>query len=436
MATRPDFSLTASPGRHLPVAVRGEGCRIWTDDGREYIDACGGAMVMSLGHGHPRLVEALKRQADRLTFTYRFSFSNEPMVELAELLREISPMPRSWAFFNSSGSESVESAMHLALMHWQALGQPQRTRFVSRWPSYHGSTVGALGLSGTARRAPFEALLDEDAVAHAPLSDIRSGLDDVAETARGLAELEAAILERGPETVAGVFLEPITGASAAAVVPPDGYLQGVRELCDRHGVLMICDETITGFGRTGTWFAVEQWDVAPDVITFAKGVTSGVVPFSGMLVAGPVADVLMASPDGFPVGHTFSGYPLGCAVGAEMVRVIRDEGILDNARVMGERLRAGLDRIATGSPHVGQVRGLGLLQGIELVEDRAALEPRPGAALRVAEAARERGLMIYCCPTALGDRVIQCVMLAPPLNISADDVDEILERLEPAIGAA
>jgi 4-aminobutyrate aminotransferase-like enzyme len=155
-----------------------------------------------------------------------------------------------------------------------------------------------------------------------------------------------------------------------------------------------------------------------------------------MLVTGDVADVLMASPEGFPVGHTFSGYPLGCAVGAEMVRVIRDEGILDNARLMGERLRAGLERVVAGSPHVGQVRGLGLLQGIELVEDRTGLEPRPGAAARVADAARERGLMIYCCPTALGGRVIQCVMLAPPLNISADDVDEILDRLEPAIGAA
>jgi adenosylmethionine-8-amino-7-oxononanoate aminotransferase len=436
MAATGDFSLTASPRRELPVAVRGEGCRIWTADGREYIDACGGAMVMSLGHGHPRLVEALKRQADRLTFTYRFSFSNEPMVELAGLLREVSPMPRSWAFFNSSGSESVESAIHLALMHYQALGQPQRTRFVSRWPSYHGSTVGALGLSGTARRAPFEALLDEDAVAYAPMSDIRSGRSPEEEAAVGLAELEAAIAARGPETVAGVFLEPITGASAAAVVPPDGYLQGVRELCDRHGILMICDETITGFGRTGTWFAVDQWGVAPDVITFAKGVTSGVVPFSGMLVTGAVADVLMASPDGFPVGHTFSGYPLGCAVGAEMVRVIRDEGILANAAEQGARLRAGLDRIAAASPHVGEVRGMGLLQGIELVEDKDGLEPRPGAALRVAEAARERGLMIYCCPTALAGRVIQCVMLAPPLNISAHDADEILDRLEPSIGAA
>ena len=436
MTASGDFSLTASPGRALPVAVRGEGCRIWTADGREYLDACGGAMVMSLGHGHPRLIDALKRQAEQLTFTYRFSFSNEPMVELAGLLREVSPMPRSWAFFNSSGSESVESAIHLALMHYQALGQPERTRFVSRWPSYHGSTVGALGLSGTARRAPFEALLDEDAVAYAPMSDIRSGRTPAEEAAVGLAELEAAILARGPETVAGVFLEPITGASAAAVVPPDGYLQGVRELCDRHGILMICDETITGFGRTGTWFAVEQWDVAPDVITFAKGVTSGIVPFSGMLVTGAVADVLMASPDGFPVGHTFSGYPLGCAVGAEMVRAIRDEGILANAAEQGARLRAGLERIAAGRAHVGQVRGMGLLQGVELVEDPDGLEPRPGAAVRVAEAARERGLMIYCCPTALGSRVIQCVMLAPPLNIAAHDVDEILDRLEPAIGAA
>ncbi len=436
MATIADYSLTATPGQQLPVAVRAQGCRIWTADGREYIDACGGAMVMSLGHCHPRLIAALKRQADEVTFTYRFSFSNEPMLELAELLREISPMQRSWAFFNSSGSESVESAMHLSLLYWQLRDQPRKVEFVSRYPSYHGSTVGALGLSGTSRRAAFEVMLEKNAVAQTPNADIRARRTDAEETVFAVKELEDAIVERGAETVAAVFLEPVTGASGAAVVPSAGYMQAVRELCTRHDVLMICDETITGFGRTGTWFGIEQWGVAPDVITFAKGVTSGVVPFSGMLVAGAVADVLMASPDGFPVGHTFSGYPLGCAVAAEMVRIIRDEDLLTNARVMGDRLRAGLDQLASGNPHVGQVRGLGLLQGIEFVEDCERLEPRPGAAARVAAAARDQQLMIYSCPTALGSRVIESVLLAPPLNITSTDVDLILDRLSDAIGAA
>ena len=436
MASTTDFSLTATPGRQLPVAVRAEGCRIWTADGREFIDACGGAMVMSVGHCHPRLIEALKRQADEVTFTYRFAFSNEPMLELADLLREISPMPRTWSFFNSSGSESVESAIHLALLYWQLLGQPAKTEFISRYPSYHGSTIAALGLSGTSRRDSFEALLTKNAVAQTPNADIRARRTPSDEVEFAIKQLEDAIAARGEDKVAGVFLEPITGASGAAVTPPDGYLERVRELCTRHGLLMICDETITGFGRTGTWFGVEQWGVSPDVITFAKGVTSGVVPFSGMLVAGDVADVLMASPDGFPVGHTFSGYPLGCAVGAEMIRVIRDEGLLENARVMGQRLRSGLEAIAATTPHIGDVRGMGLLQGIEFVEDAESLAPRAGAAARVTAAARDRQLMIYSCPTALGSSVLETVLLAPPLNITSTDVDQILDRLSDSIGAA
>ena len=436
MAATRDFSLTATPGRILPTAVRARGCRIWTADGREWIDACGGAMVMSVGHCHPRLVEVLQRQAEQLTFTYRFSFSNEPMLELADLLRGVSPLPDSWAFFNSSGSESVESAINLACLYHRELGQPGRTGLVSRTPSYHGSTVGALGLSGTARRDDYEALLADCATAPTPGADIRARRTPAEECAHALAGLEAAILERGPETLGAVFLEPITGASGAALTPPDGYLQGVRALCDRHGLLMICDETITGFGRTGTWFGVEQWGVQPDVITFAKGVTSGMVPFSGLLAAGPVADVLMARPDGFPVGHTFSGYPLGCAVGAEMIRVIEDEGLLANAEAMGARLRVGVERIAAASPHVGDVRGRGLLVGIELVEDRDGLAPRAGATTRVVTAARERQLMIYGCATRTAAHVMEAVMLAPPLNVTEADVDLILERLEGAIDAA
>ncbi|MSO46470.1 MAG: aspartate aminotransferase family protein [Thermoleophilia bacterium] len=436
MASTTNFSLTATPGRQLPIAVRAEGCRIWTEDGREFIDACGGAMVMSVGHCHPRLIEALKRQADEVTFTYRFAFSNKPLLELADLIREISPMARTWSFFNSSGSESVESAIHLALLYWQLLGQPGKTEFISRYPSYHGSTIAALGLSGTSRRDSFEALLTKNAVAQTPNADIRARRTPADEVEFAIKQIEDAIALRGVDNIAGIFLEPITGASGAAVTPPDGYLQRVRELCTRHGLLMICDETITGFGRTGTWFGVEQWGVAPDVITFAKGVTSGVLPFSGMLVAGDVADVLMASPDGFPVGHTFSGYPLGCAVGAEMVRVIRDERLLENARVMGQRLRDGLEAIAATTPHIGDVRGMGLMQGIEFVEDRESLAPRAGAAARVTAAARDRQLMIYSCPTALGSSVLEAVLLAPPLNITSIDVDQILDRLSDAIGAA
>ena len=431
--TDSDYSLTASPGRRLPVATHASGMRIYDRDGKEWLDACGGAMVTSLGHCHPRLVKAAQAQLEKLTFTYRFSFSNEPMIELAELIREIAPMDRGWAFFNSSGSESIESAIHLALLYWKHIGHPTKTQLISRFPSFHGSTLGALGLSGSRWRESFDHVLENNPIAQAPGADIRSRRTPEEETAFGLQELEDALQRRGPENVAAVFLEPITGASMAAVVPPDGYLEGVRELCDRNEVLMICDETVTGFGRTGAWWAVDHWAVKPDIVTYAKGVTSGVTPFSGLAMTGAIADVFSSVPEGFPYGHTYSGNPVGCAVAAEVIRTVRDDGLLENSATMGERLHDGLQQIAAASPHIGQVRGRGLLQGIELVRDKQSLSPLAGGSSRLQELSRDRHLMIYSCPTPLGDEVVEAVMLAPPITITEGDVDEIVSRLGDAV---
>jgi adenosylmethionine-8-amino-7-oxononanoate aminotransferase len=432
-AEKLEHTLAASTGRNLPVAVRGSGCRIWDREGREYLDACGGAMVMSLGHCHPRLVEAAKRQLDRLTFTYRFSFSNEPMADLSSLIREIAPMQRASAFFNSSGSESIESAIHMAILYWQHLGTPSKIEFISRYPSFHGSTLGALGLSSSRWRKEFELVLEKNAIAQVAGVDIRARRSEKDELRFGLEQIEDAIVSRGPDHVAAVFLEPISGASAAAVVPPEGYIDGVRELCNRYGVLMICDETITGFGRTGAWWASSHWEGKPDILTFAKGVTSGITPFSGMTVAERVAEVFLAKPEGFAWGHTFSGNPLGCAVAAEAIRTIRDDDLITRGRTLGERLRAGMESIAAASPHIGQVRGKGLLQGMELVTDRDSLEPLAGASNRLAGFAKELGLMIYSCSTPLGRRTIEAVMLAPPLIVEEADIDEILEKLSDAL---
>ena len=345
-------------------------------------------------------------------------------------------MDRAWAFFNSSGSESIESAIHMAILSGGTRAVRREIELISRYPSYHGSTLGALGLSGSVWRQAFELVLEKSAVAQTPNADIRARRTPEQEVEFAVAQVEDAIATRGAEHVAAVFLEPISGASAAAVVPPDGYMERVREVCDRYEVLMICDETITGFGRTGTWFGSQHWDFSPDIVTFAKGVTSGIVPFSGLAVAGHVADVFLQAPDGFPWGHTFSGYPLGCAVAAEAIRVIRDEDLLANVATMGARLEAGLREIAARAPMIGQVRGKGLLWGLELVEDPDTLEPLAGASGAVHQAARERGLMIYPCPTPFGRRTIEAVMLAPPLIVGESDVDEILTKLDEAISAA
>jgi adenosylmethionine-8-amino-7-oxononanoate aminotransferase len=231
-------------------------------------------------------------------------------------------------------------------------------------------------------------------------------------------------------------IEPVTGASGAAIAPPPGYVAELRRICDANDVLLVFDETITAFGRTGEWFAADHWpEAVPDIITFAKGVTSGIVPFSGVLVSGTVAEVFEQSPQGFPYGHTFSGYPLGCAVAAEAIRVIRDEGLVAESRRKGALLRGRLDALAGTSPHIGDVRGVGLLQGLELVRDRDSLAPDPGAAARLVAACRERGLMIYSCQTPLGASTIEAVMLAPPLTIADGELDEVVGILGEALAA-
>jgi adenosylmethionine-8-amino-7-oxononanoate aminotransferase len=436
MARRADFSLTASPGSLLAVAASAGGATILDEDGRSYLDACGGAMVMSLGHCHPRLVEVVQRQVAELSFTYRFSFRNGPMLELAEELRGISPLADTWCFFNSSGSESVESAIQLALRYWQLQGKPGKIDLISRWPSFHGSTLGALSLSGSKWRGFYEPILAKYPVAPVPNADIRRRRPPDEEATWAARELEDAIARRGPQNVAAVVIEPVTGASGAAIAPPPGYMAELRRICDRHDVLLVFDETITAFGRTGEWFAACHWpDATPDIITFAKGVTSGIVPFSGVLVSGVIAESFERSPEGFPYGHTFSGYPLGCAVAAEAIRVIRDEDLVAESRRKGALLRERLDALAASSPRIGDVRGLGLLQGIELVQDRETLAPPPGAAARLVAACRERGLMIYSCPTPLGATTIEAVMLAPPLTIADAELDQVVAILGDALAA-
>jgi adenosylmethionine-8-amino-7-oxononanoate aminotransferase len=419
-----DYSMTASPGTVLPIAERASGCHVEAG-GRRYLDACGGAMVMLLGHCHPRLVEALERQARDLTFTYRFSFRNEPMLELARRVVEVAPGDLEWCFFNSSGSEANESAVHLAVLYWELMGKPGKIEFLSRVTSFHGSTMGALSLSGSRWREPFERLLQKYAV-----------VPNSATAEEGAAALEAAIRSRGSENVAAFVVEPVTGSSGAAVDLPDGYLSAVREVCDRHDVLLIADEVVTAFGRTGRWFGVEHFDAVPDVITFGKGIGGGIVPLSGMVASRRIREVIETSPSGFSYGHTFSGYPLGCAVGCEVIDVIREHGLVEAAADRGRRLRSHLDGIAARHPLVHGLRGRALLQGLELRDPAAGgrFPAHAGVSGRVSAAARERGLMVYPCPTPIDDEHMDAVLLAPPLIISDAEVDELAEKLDAALG--
>ncbi|HEY3763549.1 MAG TPA: aminotransferase class III-fold pyridoxal phosphate-dependent enzyme [Gaiellales bacterium] len=422
---RTDFSMTANPGKRLPVAVRAGGCVIEDAEGNRYLDACGGAMVMLLGHSHPRIVEALQRQAERIAFTYRFSFQNEPMLDLAERIAGIAPGELEWCFFNSSGSEANESALHLAVLYWELQGKSGKVEFLSRVTSYHGSTMGALSLSGSRWRAPFELLLRKYAV-----------VPNSATAEEGAAALEAAIQSRGAEHVAAFVVEPVTGSSGAAVPLPDGYLAAVREVCDRYEVLLVADEVITGFGRTGRWFGVEHFGAVPDVITFGKGIGGGIVPLSGMVATRRLREVIETSPSGFSYGHTFSGNPLACAVGCEVIDTIEQEGLLEAATVRGDQLRARLDEIAQRHPVIAEVRGLGLLRGIELRRpDGGRFPAAAGISGLVSAEAKRRGLMIYSCPTPVGNEHMDALLLAPPLTVSEAEIDEIASLLDATFAA-
>jgi len=416
--------MTASPGRVLPVADRASGCHIEAE-GRRYLDACGGAMVLLLGHCHPRIVEVLERQVHELAFTYRFSFRNRPMLELAQRIARLAPGDLEWCFFNSSGSEANESAVHLAVLYWELMGKPGKIEFLSRVSSFHGSTMGALSLSGSRWRTPFERMLKKYAVV--------PNCDNAEE---GAAALEAAIQLRGADCVAAFVVEPITGSSGAAVELPDGYLQAVREICDRNDVLLIADEVITAFGRTGRWFGSEHFGAVPDVITFGKAIGGGVLPLSGMVAAKRIRDMIETSPSGFSYGHTFSGYPTGCAVGCAVIDVIEQEGLVEQAARKGARLRAELEKLQAQHPLLHGLRGRGLLQGIELRDPEGARFPAErGISGAVSAAARERGLMIYECPTPVGVQHMDALLLAPPLVIRDAEIDELLEKLGAALEA-
>jgi len=289
--------------------------------------------------------------------------------------------------------------------------------------SYHGSTLGALSLSGSHWRAPFEPMLRKYAVV--PNADT---------TEAGVEALEAAIQSCGADRVAAFMIEPITGSSGAAVELPDGYLRAVREICDRHEVLLIADEIVTGFGRTGRWFGSEHFGAVPDVITFGKGIGGGVIPLSGMVATRRIRDVLETSPSGFSYGHTYSGYPMGCAVGCAVIDVIEEEGLVEAAAVKGDRIRSDLEELQARHPLIHSLRGRGLLQGIELRDPSGARFPAArGITGAVTSAARERELMVYACPTPVGVEHMDALLLAPPMIIRDAEIAEMIEKLDGAL---
>ncbi len=430
------------PGARLPVAHHGEGAYIVDAEGKRYLDASGGAAVSCLGHSHPAVIEAIKAQVDRIAFAHTAFFTTEAMEELADLLVAGAPAELGRAYFVSGGSEAMEAALKLARQYFVEIDEPGRRHFIARRQSYHGNTLGALAVGGNAwRRRQFEPLLIEThhiAPCYA-YRDRRVDESDEDYGRRVADELEATILELGPETVIGFVAEPVVGATAGAVPPVPGYFRRIREICDRHGVLLILDEVMCGMGRTGTLYACEQDGVSPDILFMAKGLGAGYQPIGAMLIADRIAEAIVAGSGFFQHGHTYMGHPTACAAALAVQRAIRDEGVLDNVRRQGARLRAALEDRFGNHAHVGDIRGRGLFLGLELVADRATKAPfDPDLKLnaRIKAEAMAHGLICYPMGGTIDGRRGDHVLLAPPFIVTDADVAAIVERLGDAVDAA
>ncbi|MEP7302740.1 MAG: aspartate aminotransferase family protein [Caldimonas sp.] len=426
----------------LPVAVSSRGMTITDAQGKTYLDASGGAAVSCLGHGHPEVLSAMHAQIDRLAYAHTSFFTSEMAEQLADTLIDGAPPGTSHVYFVSGGSEAIEAALKMARQYFVEIGEPERTRFIARRQSYHGNTLGALAVGGNAwRRRQFAPLLID--VTHvAPCYAYRD--QAAGETAeqygrRLVDELAAAIEQVGPRHVIAFVAETVVGATLGAVPPVPGYLKGVRELCTRHGILLILDEVMCGMGRTGTLHACEQEDVVPDLLVIAKGLGGGYQPIGAVLAQKKVVDAFARGSGIFQHGHTYLGHPTACAAALAVQRVIRRDGLLERVRLQGDALARRLAAGFADHPNVGDLRGRGLFRGIELVADRATKTPfDPASKLhaRVRAEAMARGLMVYPTGGTIDGERGDHVLLAPPFIVSDDELDAIVERLRQSIDAA
>ncbi len=429
------FYQTRNP---RPFLDRGEGIYLIDENGKRYIDGSSGAMVSNIGHSNPRVLAKMKAQMDKATFGYRLHFRTRPSEDLAAKTVSLTPDGLDRVFFVSGGSEAVESAVKLARQYALTQGEASRYKVISRFPSYHGSTFGALELTGYDPLCePFMPMLREMPKITAPATYLDR--DNLSEEQRGLkyAEfLRDKIIGEGPETVLAFIMEPVGGASTGALVAPDSYYGRVREICDEFGVLLIYDEVMTGAGRTGKFLAAEHWGITPDIVAMSKGFGAGYAPL-GAIVAGArlVEPVLDAG--GFLHGFTYAGNPMACAAGLAVLEEMEEQNLIENAARMGVILMTQLRGLMDRYPFIGDVRGKGLLTAFEFVADRDTMDPLPtvlNAYDRLVELAYARGLIIYSRRTR-GGTSGDHFLLAPPLIITEDQIGEMMGILRDALDA-
>jgi len=426
-----------------PIAVRGDGIYLHTEDGRAIIDASGGAAVACLGHGNRRVAEAIGRQAAAMAYAHTGTFSNQPADDLADFILRDEPGGLTRAWFCSSGSEGNEAAIKLARQYFLEIGQPQRTKTIARRQSYHGTTLGALAAGGNMmRRAKYEPILSQTHSLVSPCFAYRFQEPNETEAQyldRLINELDAEFQRLGPDTVMAFLAEPVVGATTGCVTALPGYFQRVRAVCDRYGALLILDEVMCGMGRTGTMHAWEQEGITPDIQVIAKGLGGGYQPIGGILITDRIVRALADGSGGFLHGQTYQAHPVACAAALEVQRIIRDENLIANVRTMGRRLETALQERFGNHRHVGDIRGRGLFWALEFVTDRAtkqAFDPALKLNERVKAQAMGHGLATYPMGGTIDGTRGDHVILAPPYIATAADIDTIVDRFGDAVDAA
>jgi adenosylmethionine-8-amino-7-oxononanoate aminotransferase len=418
------------------IIVRGEGAMLYTSDGGEYIDGLSCLWNVNIGHGRKELADAASAQMQKLAYASAYAgYSNEPAIRLAERLIGLSYSNMAGVYFTTGGAESNESAFKFARYHWKRLGKPNKVKIISRRYGYHGVTMAAMSATSLPNyHKMFGPLVPEFLQVAPPYPYRWPGNGDAG---IGAADaVEEAILAEGSDTVAAIIAEPVMG-SGGVIVPPPTYFPRLREICDRHGVLLIADEVITGFGRTGQWFGMGHWNTKPDLMSFAKGVTSGYLPLGGVIISKHMHQVLLDAPadEKFMHAATYSGHPVCCAVGLANIDIIEKEGMVERAQIQGDRFRQGLETLLT-LPNVGEVRGIGMLAAIELVEEKGTKTPAKGLGAKVVAEAANRGLILRLRaaadgPPASGDTLC----FAPPLPTPEATLDRIVEIVGESIQA-
>lgn len=418
-----------------PVIDYGKGVYLYDLEGKKYLDAASGAVTANIGHGVQEIIEAMNKQAEKVSFVYRSQFTSHPAEELAKKIAEMTPGDLNWSFFVNSGSEATETAMKMAIQYWQEKGIQTKTKILSRWVSYHGITMGALSMSGhTARRARFVPLLQDFPVINPPYCyRCPYNLEPTSCAYQCAQELETAINRIGAEKIAAFIAEPVIGAAGGVITPPKDYFKVIKNICVQYDILFIADEVMTGFGRTGTILALEQYGVIPDLVTFGKGMGAGYAPIAAAVASEKVMEPILAGTKSVMSGHTLSANPQTCAVSLAVLEYLEKNEIVKEVECKSVYLRNLLEKLQTQFSFIGEVRGKGLLLGLEFVEDKTTKRPFPRKAAvtqTIVTLAKEKGLLVYPAGAGMDGVNGDSIIISPPLTITKREMEEIFSLLK------